>query len=98
MHAQVAWAQLCANHVNLLSTYHVQLAVWHMVRLDSSAIKFDIVEIMFILTLFYWVKPLTDEGGEETGVLEENPWWQASEMPHTKAWKSKPQAGLKPTL
>ena len=28
--------------------------------------------------LFYWLKPLTDEGGEETGVPKENPWWQSS--------------------
>ena len=28
---------------------------------DSSAIKFDTVEIVFILVLFYWLKRLTDE-------------------------------------
>ena len=26
----------------------------------------------FILALFYWLKPFTDEGGEETGVPGEN--------------------------
>ena len=35
--------------------------------------KFDRVEIAFILALFYCVKPLTDEGGDETGVPKENP-------------------------
>ena len=41
--------------------------------MDSSAIKFDRVEIAFILALFHWPKPLTDEGGEKTGVPRENP-------------------------
>ena len=38
-----------------------------------SAIKFGRVEIPFILALFYWLKPLADEGGKETGVPRENP-------------------------
>ena len=51
----------------------MQPAVCHLVRRDSSAVTFDRVEIAFILALFYWLKPLTDEGGEETGVPGENP-------------------------
>ena len=51
-----------------------------MVQRDSSATKFDRVEIAFILALLHWLKPLTNEGGEETGVSEENPWLQASEI------------------
>ena len=43
------------------SAYHVEHAVCHLVRRHSSAIKFDKVEIAFILALFYWLKPLTDE-------------------------------------
>ena len=39
----------------------------HLVRRDSSAIKFDRVEVAF------------DEGGEKTGVPGENPWRRASE-------------------
>ena len=35
--------------------------------------KFDRVTIAFILALFYWMKPLTDGGGEEAGVLGETP-------------------------
>ena len=58
---------------NTLSAYHVQHVVCHLVQRDSSAIKFDRVEIVFILALLYWPKPLTDEGGEETGVPRENP-------------------------
>ena len=65
------------NHVkitcNASSAYHVQRGVYHLVRRDSSAIKFDRVEIAFILTLIYWLKPLTDEGGEETRAPGENP-------------------------
>ena len=34
---------------NTSSTYHVQHAVCHLVRRDSSAIKFDRVEITFTL-------------------------------------------------
>ena len=51
----------------------------HVLRRDSSAIKFDRAEITFILALFYWLKPLTNEGGEATGAPGENPWRQASE-------------------
>ena len=39
----------------------MQRVVCHLVRRDSSAIKFDRVEIAFILALLYWLKPLTDE-------------------------------------
>ena len=46
---------------------------------DSSAVKFDRVEIAFILSMFDWLKPLTNEGGEETELQGENPWQQASE-------------------
>ena len=58
---------------NTWSAYHLQPAVCHLVRGDSSAIVFNRVEIAFILALFYWLKPLTDEGEEETGVPGENP-------------------------
>ena len=61
------------------STCHVQHAVCHLVRRDSSAFKSDRVEIAFILTLFYCLKPLTDEGGEETGVPREKSRRRASE-------------------
>ena len=51
----------------------MQPALCHLLRRDSSAFKYDRVEIAFILALFYWLKPLTDEGGEETGVPRDNP-------------------------
>ena len=51
----------------------------HLVQRDSSAIKFDRVEIAFIWALFYWLNHQTDEGGEETGVSGENPRRRASE-------------------
>ena len=57
---------------NTLGAYHVQ-HVCHVVQSGSSAIKFDRVEISHILALFYWLKPLTGEGGEETRALTENP-------------------------
>ena len=58
---------------NTSSAYRVQRVVCHLVRRDSSAIKFDRAEIAFILALLYGLKPSADEGGEETGVPGENP-------------------------
>ena len=58
---------------NTSSAYHVQHVVSHVVGGDSSAIKFDKAEFVFIPALFYWLKPLTDEGGDETGGPRQNP-------------------------
>ena len=58
---------------NTSSDYHVQHVMCEVVRRDSSAIKADRVEIAFIIALFYWLKPLTNEEGEETRVPRENP-------------------------
>ena len=44
-----------------------------MVRRDSSAIKFDRVEITFISAFILLAEPLTNERGEETRVPGENP-------------------------
>ena len=74
-YSQAARAQSCANHVQHIE----QHAVCHLVRRDSCAIKFDRVEIVFISAVFDGLKPLTDEGGEETGVPGENPRRRASE-------------------
>ena len=96
------------NHVqitcNTSSAYHVQPAVYHLVRRDSSAIKFDRVEIAFNLTLFYWLKSLTDEGGGGGGgggnrrTRRKTPDDELQKMPHTKARQFKPQARLEPAL
>ena len=58
---------------NTLGAYYVQHSTGHMVQRNSSAVKFDRVEIVVVLALFHWLKPLRDEGGEETGVPGENP-------------------------
>ena len=50
---------------NLSGAHQVQHVVCHMVWRDSSAKKFDKVEIAYILASFYWLKQLTNEGGEE---------------------------------
>ena len=39
---------------NTSSAYHVQPAVCHLVRRDSPAVKFDRVEIAFILAFFFF--------------------------------------------
>ena len=62
----------CATHgalimCNTWCAYHVQHAVCHLVRRDCSAVKFDRVEIMFILALFNCLKPFVNERGEKTG-------------------------------
>ena len=70
-HVQITW--------NAWGTHHMQHAKRHGVRRDSSDIKFDRDEIAFILALFYCLKPITDEGGEETRAPGENSWWRAPE-------------------
>ena len=56
---------------NASSAYHMQHVVCHMVQRDSSATKFDKVDVTLILALFFiGGNHLTDEGEEETG---ENP-------------------------
>ena len=47
---------------NTSGASHVQRVVCHVVRRDSSTIKFDRVDITFILVEFYWLKRFTDEG------------------------------------
>ena len=74
----------------------------HVVQMDSSAIKFDRVEIAFILALFLFAEPLTDEGrGGGGGGGRRKPEYpqkthgdELQKMPHTKARRSKPQARL----
>ena len=48
-------------------------------RRESSATKFDRIEMLSISTLFHWLKTLTHEGWEETGIPGENPQQRASE-------------------
>ena len=68
-YAQMTRTHSCANHVqhqitcNTSSAYHVQHVVCHLVRRDSSAVKFDRVEISFISALSYWLShPPMKEG------------------------------------
>ena len=49
---QITYKTSSANHV------------CHVVQRDSSAIKFDRVEISPILVFFTWLTPLNDDGGE----------------------------------
>ena len=56
-YAQVARVQSCVNHMqHIESLSRAKCCVaCHVVRRDSSATKFDRVEITFILALFYWL-------------------------------------------
>ena len=67
-----------------------------MVRRDSLATKFDRVENRIYLSFILLAQPLTDEGGEETGVPGENPGDELQKMPHTEARRFNPQARLEP--
>ena len=63
------------------------------------AVKSDIAaEIAFILALFHWMKPLTGEGGEKSGVPERTPNNKYKKLPHTRLGNFKPQARLEPAL
>ena len=60
MYAQVARGNPVQIMSNTSSTYHVQQVMHHVERKDSSAIKFDRVEVAFIL-LFHLLQQLTNE-------------------------------------
>ena len=48
--------------------------VCHMVRRDGSTTECYRIEITFLIVFFFhWLKPLNDEGREETGVPEKKP-------------------------
>ena len=65
---------------NTSSAYHVQHAVCHMVRRDSSAIKFDRVEIAFILTLSLLVETISLYSELTKIFLSQfQHWWQMAE-------------------
>ena len=51
---------------NTSGGYRVQHVVCPVVQRDCSAVRPDRVGIASVLALFHWLKPLTDEGGEET--------------------------------
>ena len=55
-YAKAARAQSCANHVQHIERLSSATCVtYHVVLRGSSAVKFDRVEIAFILALFYWL-------------------------------------------
>ena len=56
----------------------------HVVGTDSLAIKFGRAEVAFFLALFCWLKPLTVEGEEETGVNGEKDEGELWKMPILK--------------
>ena len=70
---------MCKSRATLPSVFYMQFIMCHVAWRDSSATEFDWVKITFIIALFYWLKPLSDEGGDETGVPGEKPRHRASE-------------------
>ena len=63
--------QITCNSKHIRQLY-VQHVLCQVVQRDSSAVKVDRVEIAFDLTLFHWLKQLTNEGGKETRVSGED--------------------------
>ena len=57
---------------------------YHVVRKDSSAIRFERIESSCILVLIHWLKPLTDRGGERNQSTQRQPLMMSfKKMPHT---------------
>ena len=51
----------------------MQHVVYHVVHRDSSAVRFDRVEIAFILPSFYWLSPELMKEGRKPEYLEKTP-------------------------
>ena len=79
--AQVAQAQYCANHVQHIERFSrvTSRVTCHVVRRYSPTIESDSLNRIY-LSFILLAESLTDEGGEETGVLGENPRRRASEI------------------
>ena len=77
---QAAREQSCANHVQHIecsppATCRVR-ATWY----EGTAQLLSMTKSKsHLFELYLLAEPLTDEGGEETGVPGENPWRRASE-------------------
>ena len=79
---QAVKAQSGASHVQY--TEHFSRATCR-VQWYSSTIKCKRAEIEFMLALFYWLKSLTADGGEKTGLARENLGDELQKRLHTKA-------------
>ena len=69
---------MCKSHAThrVLITCNMPCGTWYK---QTAQLYSDRIEIAFILALFYWLKSLTDEGGEETGVPGEKARRRSSE-------------------
>ena len=61
---ETAWKSRATQALITLSMH----VVCHVARKDSSAFTFKRVKSAFIKALFHWLKPLTDEREEKTGL------------------------------
>ena len=67
IYTRVDWAQLCANHMGHIERLSPVTCVCHVIQRDSSAIKFDRVELAFILALFIgWTSSQWRRGGNQS--------------------------------
>ena len=73
VYAKVAGRNRAQVTCNTSGDYHKQHVASLVVRLASSAIQFDTAEIECIFTVFHQLKPLTDDGGKDIGLLGDKP-------------------------
>ena len=69
---------------NTSGAYHVQHAVCHVARKESSAVMSDRLKIAFVLALFYWLKHSPMEEGRRVEYPEKIPDDELWKMPHSK--------------
>ena len=69
-------------------------ATWY----EGTTQLLSLTEFKIYFSFILLAEQITNEGGEETGVRIETPDDELQKMPHTKAWKSKPQPRLEPAL
>ena len=94
MYAQVARAQSRATHRALIrATCPITC---HVVRGDSSAIKFEFNSLFFsfLFSFILLTEPLKE--GRKPEYQEKTPGDELQKMPHTKPRRFKPQARLEP--
>ena len=99
MHAQVAQAQSCANHmqhIERLSRASVVLrATWYegtAKLLSLTELKSHLFELYFV---GWTIKPMKE--GRKPEYPEKTPGDELQKMPHTTVRRFKPQARLEPT-
>ena len=98
MHAQVAQAQSCANHVQHIQRLSRASVMLRATCYEGTAQLLSLTELkshLFELYFIGWtIKPMKE--GRKPEYPEKTPGDELQKMPHTTAQRFKPQARLKP--